>query len=367
MSSLSRWVSSKEQPAPLIVGTGASNGLGFTSWQTWAFWRAELSPFVESPFTCPNGQRATMCSSRTLPPTCSGSERLLRLFAQAMQQVAPLWKALGSVCRVGFEVGLGARYQLPEYRRERSGLEARLARLAPDGAPPPRLHDAGTASFGHALLDAARSIGEGRIQAAVVGGVDTSHDARTMDELMAQDAVFDGANIEGIIPGEGAALLVLASPDVVRAERLTAQAKVTVVATGADGSALASQARSEGLGLAMRSVAQVLKARREKIEWLLSDVDADPRRQRAWLQAFPRSMAPGGLDTAGKDFFQIAGDSVRVDQLPECFGSLGAATMATASVLACESFLRGAPAEPRCMIVGSGLEAGSSCILLERP
>src|SRR5262245_1346904 len=73
----------------VVCATGAYNGLGFNSHQTWAFWRAEAAGRTESPFRAANGERASFVSARGLPIDLTGPKRLWPLLKEALEEVAP--------------------------------------------------------------------------------------------------------------------------------------------------------------------------------------------------------------------------------------------------------------------------------------
>lgn len=78
-------------PAIVVTATSAVNGLAFDSHQTWAFWRADGSALVETPFRLRTGERATMAVVRSLDPRLHGWPRLAILVEAALMHLrAPL-------------------------------------------------------------------------------------------------------------------------------------------------------------------------------------------------------------------------------------------------------------------------------------
>lgn len=90
MSAALRRFGASSLPPLLVCHTGAINGLAFDPWQLWAFLRAELAAFAETPFRCANGTRATMAHVQTLHPQSVGVERLVPLGAQLLHGVMGL-------------------------------------------------------------------------------------------------------------------------------------------------------------------------------------------------------------------------------------------------------------------------------------
>jgi len=350
---------------PVLIEAAAYNGLAVDAHQSWAFWRAELSPFVESPFVCPNGERATMCLARALGPRLSGAARSVELVRRALGQLPEVDAQL----RVGVALVVSERFAPGGAEHERLGaLERSLADLFHRRWPAAtvRILPGGGAGAGQAMLQAVAALGGRSAEVMVVGGVDSAHGADAVEALLAEGRLFDAEAPDRMIPGEGAALLVLTTRELAVRLGWTVRALVEGAAHGTD-AAVGREGvprSGEGLSAVMRALTGQLKKRRLQLEWLVGDLTSEPWRAREWGLALYRALAPGGLDTAGRDFFQIAHDRLRVDQLPECFGDLGAATLPTAVVLATQSFLRGEPSPSRCLLVASSPGPERGAILL---
>jgi 3-oxoacyl-[acyl-carrier-protein] synthase-1 len=214
---------------------------------------------------------------------------------------------------------------------------------------------------GHAALacatEAFSEVAGGRVEVAIVGGVDTYYDSSVVDVLLEQERLFDGKNLDSFIPGEGAAFLVLTRPRLAQRQGLPAVARVEAVATGREPGAMFAEApcSGNGLALAMQTATNHMRATKRNLEWLLGDVTNESYRTQELQLALPRAIAPGGLDTAGRDFHQLAADGMMMDFLPMRFGDLGAATMPTGAILAAQALGRGAPAVRECLIFGSSV------------
>jgi 3-oxoacyl-[acyl-carrier-protein] synthase I len=199
-----------------------------------------------------------------------------------------------------------------------------------------------------------------------VGGVDTYYAPDVVDELLEQERLFDGKNLDSFIPGEGAAFLVLTRPRLAQRHGLPTLARVEAVATGQEPGAMFAEAPCTGNGLAqaMRTALSGLPASKRRLEWLLGDLTNESYRTQEFQLAAPRAVAPGGLDSAGRDFQPVAAEEVQMDFLPMRFGDLGAATMPTGMVLAAQSFVRGSPAARPCLVIGSSVGKDRGAILL---
>ncbi|QSQ11620.1 hypothetical protein [Myxococcus landrumensis] len=362
------WNAKGSEVGPCAMG--AFNGLAFDAHQTWAFWRAEAVGVTEGPFRCANGTRATMISARTLPPRLWGVERMVALVDGALAQLNTPLTGFRGDSRLGLWLGLPERYgpeaskaQGAERRRLEGHVKQWCARHAGD-APVigvPRGH----ASLAFALAEACAEVAAGQLEAAIVGGVDTYHAPEVMDELMEQSRLFDGENVDSLIPGEGAAFLLVTRARTAKSAGLSLMARVESVGMAQESGSLFSDTPCTGTGLAqaMRAATALQSAAGQRLEWLLGDVNNEPHRIEEFQLALPRAMAPGGM-AGGRDYRPVAVDDLPIDLLPLRFGDLGAATLPTAAVVASQAFLRGAPTATNCLCVGSSLGPDRGAVLL---
>ncbi|MFN0062564.1 MAG: hypothetical protein ACKVPX_08595 [Myxococcaceae bacterium] len=356
--------------APLLVATAAFNGLGFDAHQSWAFWRAEISPWAEGPFACKNGERATMAHARTLPLRSFGATRMLQLAQEAWRELTPALEALPQGAKVGLYLGISERFRTDKpdaFQAQRRALETGLRSL-PGKVPlaSVSLFPHGHASTAFALQEAGMALASRTVDAAIVGGLDTYYDPPVIDTLIAQERLFDQANTTAIIPGEGAAFVLLTRGEIQRQVRLPALARLETVSTALEPSTLTGDApcAAIGLGEALRGVTTRLKSQKRMLEWMISDVTNEDYRTHEFGLALPRAIAPGGLDTGGKDYGVLVDAAFPYDFLPECFGDLGAASIATGIVLAAESFRRSVPPRRNCLVAGSSVCNERGAVLL---
>jgi len=342
----------------LVCGTTGWNGLGFTPHQIWAFRRAEIAAHAETPFRLPDGQRATMLHIRTLPPRSRGVDRLVpivrRLVAPLFQRVAGLDRP-----RVAVVLGVAERFA-PQgaWAKEASRLESALASEAAAAGIEisVELWPRGHAAIAFALPAICSSLASGRLDAAIAGAVDTAYDAGVVDDLVAQRRLFDGKNLEGFIPGEGGAFLLLSRSEVARRMRWTPQARIEAVAAGEEPSALDAEApvTASALTGALRAICDRLEASHRTVDCWLSDLDHEPDRVREFLLALPRATAGAtNADTA-------------VELLTPLLGDLGAATLPTALAIGVEAFARGDPPGHTCLASASSAGPGRGAVLISK-
>lgn len=345
-----RW---EAHAAPVISSVCAFNGLAFTAWQSWAFRRAELTAFSESPYRLANGKRATMAPIRTLHPRASGIERLIPVGRVLFSQLQADLEKLPANARVGMVLVLPSRMgDAGEriFRRQRAVLEHELAASLIEAHPSRgdqwlsmRSLPTGQTGFAEALIESAAALEADVVDAVIVGGIDTGMDPDVVERLLIEERLFDGENLDSVILGEGAALALLTRRDVARQCAWPTLARLRSVAIGHELSTRANEVPCMGLGLsrAAMEATSSLRDARTPLDWWISDMNAEDRRVHEFQLAWPRVAAGLMAPTSSLDF------------LPMHFGELGAATMPTALAIAVEGMRRGAPSARTCLITAS--------------
>jgi len=356
--------------AVCIAGMGALNGLGFNAHQTWAFWRAEATAMSETPFRCANGTRATMVLARTLPPRMLGGERMEALSLGALEQLLPTLEALRGTKARALWLGVPERYGPGagrEHLAEQQRLQRRLEAWCEQHVGGMEIHlvPRGHASLG-CVPEAFSEVAGGRVEVSIVGGVDTYYAPEVVDGLLEQERLFDGKNLDSFIPGEGAAFLLLTRLKLAQRQGLPTGARVEAVAAGREPGTMGAEAPCTGqeLAQAMRTALKRLPASGRRLGWLLGDVTNESYRIQEFQQALPRAMAPGGLDSGGRDFQPVAADELQMEFLPMRFGDLGAASMPTGAILAAQACLRGPQVGQPCLIMGSSVGPARGALLV---
>ncbi len=349
----------KHPAAPLVCGTAAWNGLGFDPHQIWAFRRADLTAFAESPFHCENGTRATMAQIRTLPPKLFGAERLAAIAGRLLGSLLPQLSALGSGARLGVLLCLpermgegGARpFALQRKRLEAAVAEAlRAASVDPVLRSLPRGH----AALAFALIEAADALAARTLDACLVVGLDTRWDLLAVEELLAASRLFDGENLDSFIPGEGGALLLLGRKDVARALRWPILGRIEAAVTNREPATIENDIGNLALGLsrAARAVSDRLAEEKRSLDWWITDLTPETFRVQEFGLAWPRGAAGVSIERAVVDHPSIH------------LGDLGAASMPTAVTIALEGIRRGAPPARNCLVTGSSDNGDRGVVLV---
>jgi 3-oxoacyl-[acyl-carrier-protein] synthase-1 len=319
-----------------------------------------MNALAESPFLCRNGSRAIMAFIRTLPVRARGPERL-RIIAEAL--LRPLLARLGALpagSKVGLVVCLAERFDdaaPAPLRKGRGELEAALlALLRSRGLEVVHIFvPRGHASLAHGIIEANAVLSSRDIDVAIVGGLDTYYDPDVVESLLEQNRIFDGENLDSFIPGEGGAFCLIARSDIASRYKWPVLARVESAASNEEPAHRGTDLPCLGLGLSrpMRAISDRLLGEHRVIDFWLGDVTNEDYRNQEWLLAIPRACA---------DVTKPKATSMQF--LPAFLGDLGAATMATAAVLAVESFLRGDLKADNCLIFGSSFGEHRGAVLL---
>lgn len=352
--------------AHLLGAPGASNALGLDAHQTWAFWRAQVNAFVESPFRCRNGELATMAIDRTLPPRAHGPARVAASVRRALSQLEPALARLRGVAAC-FAIALPDERWTGRCRAVgRAAVDAALTRLTELGfGGQLEAHAEGHGSLAQALAAACNALKGGAAEIAIVGGADSYYDPQLVEQLLLEGRLFDLVDLHTMIPGEGAAFFLLGPAHMLRRAGIDADARLEALAVAREPAPMlpdvGAPSVARGLTQVLKSLTSYLQQRQRRLDWIVGDLTHETYRSNELELALPRALAPGGMDDGGASFAPIASDALAVDFVPERFGDMGAASMATAAVIAMESFRRKTSDAATCLVYGStptGLRGG---------
>lgn len=228
----------------------------------------------------------------------------------------------------------GVWLALPE---PRSGLPADLdtwlaAQIVSTGLMPEPVR---TLSRGHAgglmvLQAAAEALSRGEIETALVIGVDSYHDLRTIQSLDMRRRLMAARNPGGFPPGEAAGACIMVRGDAVERHDLRVLARIRSAATAVEPHPLRSTepCLGEGLTTAMASVISRLKLPQELITASYCDLNGERYRNEEFVYALLRTQ----------EAFVNAHDYVSP---ADCWGDVGAASGPLFAVLGAASGLRG--------------------------
>lgn len=339
-----------------IVAVSAYTAVGLTAESTAAAVRARISRVAEHPFMV-DAAGDKLCCGRVaiLDPELLGCERITALARPALTALAHKLTAYGAAY-----VPLPLFWALPEPRPghdERDALTiARALTAATPGAPDwmVRLEGQGHAGALRALELAVQCVAQGQSELAVAGGVDSYLQADTLDWLDGQRRVARTGIRSGFPPGEGAAIVAVASETARRRLGLPALARICGVS-----SALEARRADSDEGLQGEALSTVVRAAtaglgpHDRADHIYCDINGERPRTDDWVFAVLRLPAI---------FRDATAYTTPIGQT----GDLGAAAGALSCVLAVQAWQRGYAKGRHALVWGSswgGLR--SACLLAQ--
>ncbi|HEY0134825.1 MAG TPA: beta-ketoacyl synthase N-terminal-like domain-containing protein [Nannocystis sp.] len=295
-----------------IVGLGARTPVG-RSWPgSAAAVRASVVRFEEHPlYTDPNGRRLVVSRADWLDPARDASPHLSALAVPAAREAlldlprsnVRTWLALPSL-RPGRPDDL--EQVLSRRLRDKLGETGHTLDIARVIAGD---HSAGVA----ALALACEDLREGRVELALVGGVDSLLEFDTLDWLISEQRVRTINNPRGFIPGEGAGFVLLATPEAAARRGLPVLGRVLAVSLAHE-AMHARDAVNTGVGLTRAALASLAALPPgTKVATRYCDLNGEPHRASEY--GFATVRISDRLERA--DSFVAPA---------ECWGDVGAAT-----------------------------------------
>lgn len=245
----------------VVVGVGMLTAVGVTAAETSASVRAGTMRFAETelhdksfePFTLatvPEDCLALMADPLEGEGMTARERRLLRLAAPALRE------SLAPLAPFGLTAPVPLCLALPELETtkpiDRPQFLRRLA-IQTDGLVHAQSSDAshtgragGVIAVGQGVL----AIQQGISEFVVAGGIDSFRDLYVLGTLDAEQRVKSTVNLDGFVPGEGAAFLLLTSARSATSRGLAPLACLSPVAVGFEEGHLYAQESYRGDGLA---------------------------------------------------------------------------------------------------------------------
>jgi 3-oxoacyl-[acyl-carrier-protein] synthase-1 len=243
-----------------IVGMGMITAVGLDAKQTAASIRAGITRFEETSIYDKMHEPIVMAvlPNEVLPPLKIEIEKTAGLTSRQSKMLRLAAPALVEVTR-----------NLPEL--EKTPLYLGVPQSLPDHANPvhrvflQHISDQADVTFNiaesvmfpkgraaglFALAGAMEAIATGRHPCAIVGGVDTFVDLLLLSTMDKEERILGAHIMDGFIPGEGAAFLVLSNMDRVKSHHLTPLALLTGVSIDFEQGHLYSDQSYKGNGMA---------------------------------------------------------------------------------------------------------------------
>lgn len=347
-----------EGGAVVVSGVEALNGLGFNAHQTWALARADVRAFKPSPFTAWSGHPIALGHIEVLPEEDFGAQRMHQVLTQLLSGWTRWLRGRVGPGRLAAAVSVSERFAAeqrhPRFAKERDQLTRALREAAGAVSPEPRceLHPYGHGGGAYSVQWASQRLLDGTADVALVIGLDTGYDPDVIEGLLEREQLNLGG-IEGRIPGEGGALLVLSTAGFARDSGLPVLARLRGASVALEPNVSTAEPLGEGITQAVRGLTTALVSRGEKVDWWIGDVSNEASRVAELQMALPRFTA------------DVAHPRSRMDLLPAHFGDLGAATIPTGLSIAVEAFTRRGTDAKRCLVWASSDGPTRGAVLIE--
>jgi 3-oxoacyl-[acyl-carrier-protein] synthase-1 len=374
-----------------VLATAMVNSLGYDVHTACAAARAGLTRPVELPFTILENDRspglAIGHAATLLGGGFEADARLVRLLEGALRDLVGQGQIdLRSTRRLAFYLAL------PASDRERQGLnlivdeEARPRYLEQIGEPSPvdevgralrildiaarmadlpenvrnslntlRVSIAGHAAVIELYQHAQSDLESGRVDLAIVGGVDSLIGHATLTWLYLTGRLKGAESPAGLLPGEAAALVALGTRSTSGQPTSPPRARIDHVATLSSATQFLSGAPADG-----QSQFQIMRALRAALggssdtQWPIVDQNGEVFRASDWGCSLVRLRAAGGAADDGANAWYPAAS----------FGDVGAASGAVATCMAVEAHERGyAPSRHAMILSNSDGSARAGCVV----
>jgi len=329
-----------------IVAVGARTPVGLAAETNAAAVRAGIRRIAEFPFVTANGELMKVAADARISPAVLGPERLVTLAGSALAEV------LAQIPKPPRLIDL--RLALPEAR---PGLSDRniatvIETLTTLVRTPDRQVRVECSGRGHASVAAAiaQTRPDDEILTLVLG-VDSYLHPDTFIWLEA-DRRFGPTARSGMIPGEAAGCLALASPRLRKRLGMPRLAAIAGAATAHEQFLPGSETGSLGAGMTQAVLAAFAghQLPRDAADAVYVDVNGERYRSEEW--AFVALRAHEAIRAAHHDVPAT------------CWGDVGAASGALAGMLAVQAWTRGYAAGPRALLVNGSPHGLRGAVLL---
>ena len=286
----------------VVASVGMMTAVGLTAAETAASVRAGTMRNTETDLRDKRFDRFTLAEipEDGLPPLAdqvaaqrltARERRMLRVATTALREcAAPLASADNAVLPIPLCLALPEG--LPSHQIDGARFAAYLSAQVPGVFDPTRSDASHTGRAGSvtAVGQAVLTIQQGLADFVLAGGVDSYRDLFLLGSLDAEQRVKSETSLDGFIPGEGAAFLILASARACAARGLQPLASVSPVAAGFETGHLYSEEPYRGDGLAA-TVAQVVAQRLadQPIGEVYSSMNGESHWAKEWGVAYMRN------------------------------------------------------------------------------
>lgn len=342
-----------------IVATGAVTSLGLTALETGFFYRTGLPGLREAPIIGRDNQAITMGLVNTLPNELVGWERAFQLGERALEE---LLKKVPSGARLAITLAVPETWGERVFGEDCGALrlETKLRRFL-EGTLGQRValqvRPEGAAALGRLLSEELQRLEAGAVDLVILGGLHTDYEVARIASLVASNRLYSSEHLDALIPGEGAAMVLLGLDHVVRRLGLPELSRIFGVGQGFERAQPSNdESAYEALGMttAVFELGALLEANTRRVGWQLNDVSFETFRLFEWQAVSVRAE-------------HLFSRELVVDSPAQRMGHLGAATLPVFSTLVAEAFARGWAPDPLAMILVGSDGGERAAVLLGDP
>lgn len=341
-----------------IAGIGAKTPLGLTAMETAFMVRTGLPCMREAPILNRQEQPITFCTVNTLPNDALAGERALSLGIDALHECTA--DSRDTLSKLSFRILCCVdefMTQIPQgpisaAQHIANGLH-REAREWFEQKPDILVQAAGAGGFGAMLQEALQQLERGETQALLVGGLHSDYHPVRIQSLDADGRLFSPEQLDALLPGEGAAFVLLTEANLARRFGWSNWGTIHAVGTAFERATPdndESAYEAAGMTVALRKITEALEAEELQVGWQLNDVGFERFRVSEWEAVSLRTH-------------EHWCEPQRFDPLPHRMGHQGGAVLPIHLVIAAEAWRRGWAPHER-VISLSGSDSGARTAVL---
>jgi 3-oxoacyl-[acyl-carrier-protein] synthase-1 len=282
----------------VVVGVGARTSVGLSARHTAFLLRSGVAGFHEAPLIDVDEEPVTIGNVPTIDPLLVGADRVLLLAGAALDEALEVLgdRLAGLRVRVvlGLDEILGRKVGVTPTHADR--LSVAIHEHTMKRKPAAVIVEAvarGEAAPGLRLAAVCEELARGEVDVVLLGGAHSDYDPEIIQRLSSLGRLFGGGNINGVIPGESAAFLVLTTASFARAKDLPPRAWLHGVGQGFEKAGPDNdEPASEALGITLAVETAMAGAEADKLRagWMLTDMTAEIHRQFEWSAMFIRAQ-----------------------------------------------------------------------------
>jgi 3-oxoacyl-[acyl-carrier-protein] synthase-1 len=348
-----------------ISGIGAITCAGLDAQQCCASIRADINRFVSHPEylveTRPGANPdeplpPTVAMVPILDPQLNSEERLIRLLTTAFQDLMNhRMLERSAIERTGFFLALPQEEPgVTSLRLDASLIDEFVRRTALPSFPVTRVSRAGNTGMAALIRESAEHLASGRMAHCIIAGVDSYFIGNRLALLDRQGRLKSPVNAGGLVPGEGAAVIMLEPRNSTDLPHAALSLKIEGLGIQMESNPILGEKTSTGEGL-HQAILDAVGNRGEgfSCDWVIGDLNGEAYQAFEWGTVLVR---------LGSLFANLNG----IWHPADCVGDIGAATTGLHLAQVMSAFQRDYPPCDDALIWASSDSGERAAMLLSR-